>query len=249
MIQKSAHLLPFVLAGLALLGVEGARAQQQQNPVKDSRDDSKVICRTPVMVMGAVVAPGQFVLQRRVRLIEVLAAAGGLSERAGKTVEIKRARLSMDCMSIAPNFLNQPPGNVEVYELGDLLQDDRKADPEVQPGDYVIVSETGAAYVYGSVVQPRAILLKERTTVTQAIKTVGGVVPSAVTNRVRVMRGCDPLRTIVVDLKAIEQGRATDLVIQPYDIVFVPGMRVFVGTPLCLRLIPQPLGLPPRVIN
>jgi protein involved in polysaccharide export with SLBB domain len=144
--------------------------------------------------------------------------------------------------------LNQKAGNVEVYNLSDLLGDDRKADPEVQPGDNVIVSEVGVAYVYGSVVQPRAIFLRERTSVTQAIKIVGGVVPSGITNRVRIMRGCDPVQTIVVDLKAIERGRAVDVVIQPYDIVFVPGMRVFVGAPLCLKLVPQPAALPSRVI-
>lgn len=251
MMQKSAHLMPFVLAGLSLLGVEGARAQQQQqqSQPKDSRDDSAmVLCRTPVTVTGAVIAPGRFVLQRRVRLTEVLAAAGGLSERAGKTVEITRANLELNCSPRAQNMADQKPGNIEVYDLVDLLREGRKADLEVQPGDNIIVSEIGVAYVHGSVAQPGEILLKERTTVTQAIKIAGGVVSSGKTDRVRVMRGCDPMQIIVVDLKAIKKGLATDVVIQPYDIVFVPGMRVFVGRPLCVRLIPQPTALPSRVI-
>ena len=251
MMQKSAHLMPFVLAGLSLLAVEAARAQQsqQESQRKDSRDDSAIVlCRTPVTVTGAVIAPGRFVLQRRVRLTEVLAAAGGLSERAGKTVEITRANLELNCSPDASNMANQKAGNIEVYALGDLLRGDRKADPEVQPGDRIVVSEIGVAYVQGSVMQPREILLKERTTVTQAIKIVGGIAPSGKTDRVRIMRNCDPMQIIVVDLKAIEKGHATDVVIQPYDIVFVPGMRFFVGKPLCVRPIPQPTALPSRVI-
>ena len=247
MMQRSTHLLPFVLAGLSLMAIQDARAQQ--TPDKDSLDDSaRVMCRTPVTVTGAVIGPGRFVLQRRVRLVEVLAASGGVTERAGKTVEIKRAGLSLDCDRLAPNALNQKAGNVEVYNLNDLLRGDEKANPEVQPGDQVTVPEVGVAYVYGSVVQPRAILLKERTSVTQAIKMAGGVWPGGITNRVRLMRNCDPSQTIMVDLKAIERGRAADVLIQPYDIVFVPGKRAFVGPPLCQKIIPRLTALPSRVI-
>jgi polysaccharide export outer membrane protein len=250
MMQRSAHILPFVLAGVSLLAAQGAHAQQQQQRVdKDTSDDlARILCQTPVKVTGAVFNPGRFMLQRRVNLLEVLTAAGGLTERAGKTVEIRRAGLKVDCDRLAPQALHEKSPTVEVYNLSELLRDDAKASAEVQPGDQVIVSEVGVAYVYGHVVQPREILLKERTSVTQAIKIAGGVFPGGITNRVRIMRGCDPMKIIVVDLKAVEKGRAADVLIEPYDIVFVPGTRFFMGAPLCHRLVPQLTALPSRVI-
>lgn len=248
MMQRSTRLLPFALAGLSLVTAQSVRSQQP-GPIKDSRDDAaRVTCRTPVTVTGAVIAPGRFVLQRRVRLREVITASGGLSERAGKTVEIRRAGLNVDCELLAVTALNKKTGALEIYNLGELLSDDRKVDPEVQSGDQISIPEVGEAYVYGSVLQPQTILLKESTSLTRAIEMAGGVAPGGMANRVRIIRGCNPTQTIVVDLKAIEKGRAKDILIEPSDIVFVPGMRVFLGPPLCHRLNPQTAALPSRII-
>lgn len=239
MMQRSARLWLFALAGLLLVIAQGVRAQQS-TPGEAARDNSvRLSCRTPVTVTGAVIAPGRFVLQRRMRLAELIAASGGLSERAAKTVEIRRAGLNIDCDVMAVTASQQRAGAVEIYNLSEVLRARGKVDPEVQSGDRISIPEIGEAYVYGSVLQPRAIALKERITVTQAIEMVGGIATGGTAKRVRIMRGCNPTQTILVDLKAIEKGRAPDVVIEPFDIIFVPGMRVFLGPPLCHKLTSQ----------
>jgi SLBB domain len=132
--------------------------------------------------------------------------------------------------------------------VGLLLATARNAGAQ-QPGESA-TGEFGVAHVSGNVMSPQAIILKEPTTVTQAINLAGGVAPQGITSRVRIMRGCDPsMQVIVVDLTAIKKGRAKDIIIQPYDIVFVPGMRVHVGPPICRGFIPAASETLRRIIH
>jgi polysaccharide biosynthesis/export protein len=223
--NRSALFFYFILAGL-LLTSQITRAQQPSDG--DSRNKAaEMKCRTPVTVTGAVRAPIRVEMRRRVRLIELLAAAGGLTERAGKTVEIKRAGLGVKCDRRAPDDVNKKPGSVEVYELDEVKRGSENANPSLHPGDSVTIPEVGVAYITGRVANPQRINLKESTTVLQAIAIVGGVLPDAMIERVRIIRvspvGDSITSEIVVDLKAIKKGRAKDVVLQPYDIVEVPG--------------------------
>ncbi|MDT4965902.1 MAG: polysaccharide biosynthesis/export protein [Acidobacteriota bacterium] len=246
--NKVALNLRVVLAGLLLIAAQVARAQQASSNDSLNRP-VEVKCQTPVTVTGAVVAPGRIEVRRPLRLLELLASAGGFTERAGKTVEITRATLGQNCNRLTPADPNYKTGRIEIYDLPEVKRGSKNANPYLQPGDTVMVSSIGIAYVMGSVTSPQAILLKEPTTSAQAIALAGGALPDSMLNRVRIMRGCDSaMKVIVVDLKAVHKGLVTDVLIQPYDIVFVPGKRVYVGPPLCRSIIPGPVVLPLRVI-
>jgi polysaccharide export outer membrane protein len=242
--NRGAHLLRFVLAALFLTTAAPIIHAQQTSGNK--ADETK--CQTPVTVTGAVIAPSRFELRRRVRLNEVLARAGGLTERAGKTVEITRAALVLNCDKLAPEYLNKEPGSVEVYQLDEVKRGSDEANPYLQPGDFVIVTEASVAYVTGRVVNPQKINIKDSITVSQAIAIAGGELPDGVINRVRIIRpnpyGDSAATEIVVDLKAIRKGRAKDVVLQPYDIVEVPGKREHPWQPRS----PLKIELPLRII-
>lgn len=246
--NRSLHLFLFVIVGLLSLSAQTTRAQQSSdNAPRNNQAEMK--CRVPVTVTGAVRAPARVELRRRARLNELLAFAGGTAERATGKVEITRAALGSNCETLTSNDLNKRVEGVEVYDLAELLRGNAEANPYLQPGDTVNVSEAGVIYVMGSVPRPQQILLKESTTVTKAVEAAGGVLSDSFTNRVRIMRGCDPeMKIIIVDLKAIKKGSAADPLVQPYDIVFVPGKRAFVGMPLCRRPTPSTAELPLRVI-
>jgi hypothetical protein len=94
----------------------------------------------------------------------------------------------------------------------------------VQPGDIVQLPEADQVYVIGHVVQPRAIVLKDKViTVSWAIAMAGGAARDGKTSNIRIIREVDGggKQEILVDLKAIRKRQAEDIALVPNDIVEV----------------------------
>lgn len=183
---------------------------------------------TPVSVMGAVGKPGQFQLQRRVRLLEMLSLVGGTTERAGERILITRGVEVSSCSAEPSEAVTNPAA----YNLNETIAGAEGANPYLRPGDIVTVQEAEQAYVVGNVFRPINIPLKEKISVSRAIAMAGGLLPDSKSDRVRIVRqvpGSDTKTEIYVDLKAIDKRRADDVTLQANDIVDVPtstGKRV-----------------------
>ena len=203
----------------------------------------------PVAVIGAVNAPGRFQLQRQVRLLELLAFAGGPAERAGRNVQVIHAEQAGVCPDDAGNGADAP--EVSAYRLAEILQGDARANPYVRPGDIVTIAEAEQVYVVGNVLKPSALPLKERVTVSQAIAMAGGLLPDTKKEGVRVVRQAGgEKKEIIVDLKAVAERRAEDPALQPNDIVEVPtsgGKRFLRG--LLSGIAPAVARMPVQVIR
>ncbi|HEY0376472.1 MAG TPA: polysaccharide biosynthesis/export family protein [Pyrinomonadaceae bacterium] len=204
----------------------------------------------PVAVMGAVNTPGRFQLQRRVRLLELLAFAGGPAERAGRTVQVIHNAPPFTCELPAASAEASP---VNSYKLSELMQGDARSNPYVRPGDVVTLTEAEQAFVVGNVLKPSTIPLRDKVTVTQAIAMVGGTLPDTQSNRVRVVRN-DPRTNgkmeFFVDLKAIGQHQSEDVALQANDIIEVPvagGKRFWRN--LLNGLVPSAARLPVQIIR
>lgn len=221
--NRSASLLLSFL--LLLTAAQTTRAQQPS--VSDSRDKATdVTCI--VIVNGAVRAPSRIEIRRRVRLLEALALAGGTTDQAGKVVWIIHSVSDSGCEKLAPDNAAAKPPFVQIYHLTEVLRGGDNANPYLQDGDLVFVHEAQNIYVVGSVVKPQAIPLRGPLTVTQAIAMVGGTIPDAKADGVRVIRyglSKDERTEIRVNLKEIMRGRTEDLTLQPLDIVDVPSKR------------------------
>ena len=220
--MRGAHFFSLIVVGLLLTTIQIARAQQSSgNDTRNGVTDDR--CRTPVIVTGAVPAPIRIELRRRARLNEVLTIAGGFTERARKTVEIKRAGLNLNCGGALDEGYREP-GSVEIYQIEELIRGLEEANPYVQPGDKVTATEVGVAYITGNVMNPRPIHLSEPTTLTQAIGMAGGLRPESRTDRVRIFRynGGETATMMVVDLKAAKKDRSKNIALQAYDIVDIP---------------------------
>jgi polysaccharide export outer membrane protein len=185
---------------------------------------------TPVAVIGAVDKPGRFQLQRRVRLLELLAFAGGQTDRAGARVQLARTGSINTCDApagtpVAVADAEDVAETVFYFNLKDTLRGDEKANPYVRPGDIVNLPEADEAFVVGNVFKPQAITLKEPITVGQAIAKAGGTLPATKSNGIRIIRqtpGSTEKKIITVDLAAINKHRAEDVMLQANDIVEVP---------------------------
>ncbi len=208
----------------------------------------------PVAVMGAVNKAGQFRLQRRVRLLELLSFAGGPSEDAGGTVQIVHEAKSSVCDSLAQsNGPDDEPGMKLVsYALSDTTRGDEKANPFVQPGDIITIPEAEKAFVVGNVLRPGVVSLKDKPTISQAIAEAGGLMPDSKSDRIIISRQVpgNPNTEIAVNLKKIKARLEDDVALQAGDIVDVPvaGGKRLIRT-LFSSVIPAVGQLPVQVIR
>ncbi len=207
----------------------------------------------PVAVIGAVDKPSRFQLQRPVRLLELLAFAGGPTERAGRTIQI----VNTESAQICETTTQDSPGTVGTglisYSLNETLKGDGRSNPYVRPGDTVNVLEAEQVFVVGNVYRPSPIPLKERITVSRAIAMAGGTMPDTKNDKIRIIRQAPGSATnteIFINLKAIDKRQAEDVALQAGDIVDVPtsGSKRFIRS-LVSAVAPAAAQLPVYVIR
>lgn len=175
----------------------------------------------PFAVIGAVEKPGSFYLNRRTRLLELLALAGGpKTEKAGSKIQVARIGNVSGCG-------DSENGNDEVtfykYQINAVMKGDEN--PWMEPGDIVSILEAEEAYVVGNVTTPTKFSLRESVTLTQAIAIGGGLAPEAKTSKVRLQRQAadgNPKTETIYDLKDIQSKKVADPILQANDIVEVP---------------------------
>lgn len=163
-----------------------------------------------VSVLGQVARPGTYPLVGERRLYDLISAAGGLAERAGKTVIITHR--------------DKPDQPVKVT-LGNLLSNPAKDNVIVQPGDTVVVQRAGVVYVVGDVARPSGLLMEnDHLTVLQALALAGGANKTAKLNGTKILH---QTQTGVVEtpipLKNILRAKQSDVPLHADDILFIPG--------------------------
>jgi polysaccharide biosynthesis/export protein len=207
----------------------------------------------PVAVVGAVKAPGRFILQRRVHLLELLSFVGGASDTAGRTIQVIHADQTLSCNP--PDSTNTDGARatgVNFYELSATLQGDPSANPFVQQGDIITVPQADQALVVGNVLKPSAVSLKDPITLTRAIALAGGLLPDTNRERVRIVRQSGETTTtdIYVNLKAVAKRQVEDPILKPNDIVEISQITggVKVLKDMLRTMVPTAASLPIRVI-
>jgi polysaccharide export outer membrane protein len=210
----------------------------------------------PVAVLGAVRVPSRFLLQRRVRLLELLTYAHGPTENAGLTIQVVHTEPGAACMGPAadaqPDSSENLANQIEYFKLADTLRNDEKANPYVRPGDVISIPLADQVYVIGNVIRPTTIALTEALTVSRAIAMAGGTALDTQKTKIHVIRqipGSPDKKDILVDLDAINRRKAPDVLLVANDIIEVPaagGKRFFRS--LLGAVLPSVGNLPVRVI-
>ena len=220
--------------------------------------------RSPATVVGAVRLPQRFTMMRRVRLNELLALSGGLTEKANGNIQVVHTEPlmcpepGMDTEQVVfKEGTMQVP--YKIYNIKDLAVGKEEANPFIRPGDVITVQEADPVYITGSVVSPQGLYLREGLTLSLALAMVGGVRKEGKLNGIVIYR-VNPKamnrEAIVVDLEAIKKEQKPDIALQPYDVIEVPEKGVsilkMIGNSL-LNLGPQMIsavgtGIPSRVI-
>ena len=195
----------------------------------------------PVFVLGAVNAPGRYQVTRPLTLIEVLALAGGIDEEnAAGHVLLRRAK---------PTGPEGTKPEIIRVGLSELLEDE---DPEqnvpILGGDTVNVPIriVKMFYLIGDVNQPGAYEFPAsgELHLTQALAWAGGAMKTAKSDKSVLFRyGSEGQREeIPVNLKQILKGEEDDWLIQPEDVIFVPGSA-------SKNILFSMLGIIPRTVS
>jgi polysaccharide export outer membrane protein len=203
--------------------------------------------RPPATVFGAVRTPARVPMLRRVRLHELLAAAGGTTATASGSIQIVHTQPELcpepDEMiqpvaateSAAAQTVNNTAsdvGQLETFQLTALKNGTGNGDPFIRPGDIVIVTEGEPVFVTGAVISPRELVMKDQLSLARAIAMAGGVQKLAKTSEVHIYRtkegkvGSEDLK---FNFDAIKKGQQPDVPLQAYDIIDVRQVGAMSG--------------------
>jgi polysaccharide biosynthesis/export protein len=197
----------------------------------------------PITVVGEVRNPQVIQAVRSMRLLEVLSAAGGISENAGNVVLITRPASSQPGAKTGfdgPNSTDTPDAKTAsmpidptmttiTVKLGDLLSDpDPVRNIPLYGGDIVTVPRGGIFYIVGAVNHPGGFILQsdaDKMTTLKALALAQGGVPSAKLKNAVIMRpnkatGKDDI--IPVNLRKIMDRKDEDARLFPNDVLFIP---------------------------
>ena len=161
-------------------------------------------------VLGEVSKPGVYPVLGERRLYDLISAAGGFTDKAGRVVTITRR--------------TKPDSPVTVH-LPSNLADQTDANVGVSPGDTIVVGRAGIVYVVGDVSRPSGFMIEDNNlTVLKALALAGGANRTASLNGSKLLRQTsNGVQEIPVQLKKILRAKAPDAPLQRGDILFVPG--------------------------
>jgi polysaccharide export outer membrane protein len=185
-----------------------------------------------VTVLGAVNKPGTYDCPSHRRLMEVLATAEGLSDRAGKIVQVKRTDKGAD----------QPAAFIIEVDMEELVKNGKsESNLEIFDGDVVYVAEAGTIYVDGAVRKPGSYRIRESMTPQEAVVAAGGFSRTADKGKIKLVRciGEGKREVIELDAKDLQDNAADSLELKDRDVIFVEtsmlqalvyGLRLNLGT-------------------
>ncbi len=170
-----------------------------------------------VWLLGRVQKAGVYPMTAPMTVLESLSLAGGTlhTSASGTTEDLA----DLNHAFIIRNGERLPIDFASLINKGDMEQN-----IYMQPDDFVYFPSSLARdiYILGAVRLPRAVSRSQGTLVA-ALAAAGGPVKNAYLSHVAIVRGslANP-QIAIVDVNDILKGKATDIALEPRDIVYVP---------------------------
>ena len=151
-----------------------------------------------VTLMGALKKPGTFDFYARMNLMDVLAMAEGLSDTAGRMVQIRRK-----------GEADTPPQAL-IIDLDQMVKEGREElNVAIKGGDVVYVPEAGSVYVDGAVRKAGSYPIRQEMSVQEAIVAAGGLQSFADPKNVKLVRYVGKGKREVAKLSIDDMRRGT----------------------------------------
>jgi polysaccharide export outer membrane protein len=218
-----------------------------QVAIRVSKRDS----RPPVSVYGEVNKQGQIDLTRPANLFELISFSGGVTEKNGGMIQIFRTRPPI-CTEPGPadwgptgaEGLNVPS---RMYSLAALRQGREEANPQIFPGDIIVVQKAAPVFVTGEVLKPGEFNIPENgLPLMTALAMASGTTREAKIKDIKIYRrkpGVPQPQVIAANYDLIRKGQQKDVMLEPFDIVEVGKANKSIGQIFMDML----TGLPNRI--
>jgi polysaccharide biosynthesis/export protein len=172
-----------------------------------------------VWVLGRLNAPGIYPIRQPMRVLDAVSQAGGLfTSRLGGTTE--------ELADLKHSFMIRG-GRTLPVDFEKLIRDgDMSQNIYLEPNDYLYLpsSLTNEVYLLGAVTAPRPVGFMSDMNLIGALGSGLGVAPGADLTRVSIIRGSlTSPKIATVNALQIMNGKATNVRLEPGDIVYVPG--------------------------
>ncbi|HEX8286593.1 MAG TPA: SLBB domain-containing protein [Pyrinomonadaceae bacterium] len=186
--------------------------------------------RPPASLYGEVRRPLEVTLTRKLTLLELLSLSGGVTEKAGGTIRILRTQppLCADAEQLAQYKAGTADGSEipsQMYNLSSVRQGREESNPEIFPGDVVVVDKAPPVYVVGEVLAIKEIYMTENgLSLSEAIAQAGGVNREAKVKDIKIRRlkpNSKEREIISANYDLIRKGQQKDQILEPNDIVEV----------------------------
>jgi polysaccharide biosynthesis/export protein len=185
----------------------------------------------PVTIIGAVVRPMTYQVNRPMSLLELIANAGGITDGAGTVVLITRRTETESLTPISDTSGSGEPGSRTIrIQLQDLLNTENTAfNIPVYGGDVINIPLGGIVYVMGGgVSQQGGYVVQshgEQITVLKAVALAHGLGGYAKPDDAVIYRlnpNTGKREATPVHIKQIEQNKSQDVAMKSNDILYVP---------------------------
>ncbi len=172
-----------------------------------------------ITLVGQFKNPGTYDYPTKQRLLDAIALGGGLSEKAGQMVQIRKSRRT------------QGPPDVVMVDLDQLIRKGNvQQNIEINGGDVLFIPEAGVFFVDGAVKRPGAYAIKHQTVIQEALVEAGGIEPWAVKDKIKLLRLMENGERKIIDLD-LGQTDIKEMAIKDRDILIVDesGVAGFKG--------------------
>ena len=181
-----------------------------------------------VTLMGQFRNPGTYDYLSKQRLLDVMALGGGLSDIAGRVIQVRRYGGTLEGQSVF------------VVDLDQLIKDGRsELNIEINSADVLFVPEAGTFFVDGAVRRPGAYHIKHKTTIQEAFLEAGGLAPYANKKQATLIRYTESGKRQMIGLD-LSLAETLELEVKDRDVIIteasaygklVHGVGIHIGVP------------------
>jgi polysaccharide export outer membrane protein len=162
-----------------------------------------------ITLVGEFKNPGSYDYLSNQRLLDVIALGGGLGERAGQIVQVRRTR-----------YVQGEP-NTFIVDLDRLIKEGNvELNIRLNGGDVLFIPEAGIYFVDGAVRRPGAYPIKHKTVIQEGLVEAGGFEPSAKKDKIKLVRVTETGERKIIDLD-LNNTNSKEMALKDRDILIV----------------------------
>ena len=162
-----------------------------------------------ITLVGQFKNPGTYDYISNQRLLDVIALGGGLSERAGQVVQIRKSR-----------YVQGEP-NTFIVDLDQLINEGNvELNIRLNGGDVLFVPEAGVFFVDGAVKRPGTYPIKHQTVVQEGLVEAGGFESYAKKDIIKLVRMTESGQRQIIELD-LNETDSKEIALKDRDILIV----------------------------